>query len=175
MTTVWLDTRARDLIEREAIRRRLVETGGALFGWEDDDSVVVACASGPGPHAKHRPRSFEPDPETTAEAMRAVRAASEKRYRFLGSWHTHPRGGSSPSGIDSGTARELGAQDDLLLPRPLLLILSTAWLRRKVRPRELRGWRWNPTEDRLDVVTVQKLTLDAWYCPDAPLFQPRGS
>jgi hypothetical protein len=48
MTTVQLDTRAWTVIERQAVRRRLLETGGSIFGWETSgesgDAVVIACA-----------------------------------------------------------------------------------------------------------------------------------
>ena len=57
--TLWLDEHARALIAHEAAKRPRLETGGALFGYEQDDHLVVACAYGPGPRAKHRRASFE--------------------------------------------------------------------------------------------------------------------
>jgi integrative and conjugative element protein (TIGR02256 family) len=174
MSTVWLDARARSHIEREAVKRRLCETGGALFGWERDGELVVACASGPGTRAKHRPRSFEAHRATTAAAMRAVARSSERRYGYLGTWHTHPLGHPSPSGIDSDTARRLAAQEDLLLPRPLLLILSTTGQAWNVRPEELRAWRWDPERRCLRAAEVLPCRLDEWFCPEQPLFGGGG-
>jgi integrative and conjugative element protein (TIGR02256 family) len=175
MTMVWLDARARAHIEREAVKRRLCETGGAIFGWESEDGLVIACASGPGPHAKHRPRRFESHRATTAAAMRAVEHSSERRYGYLGSWHTHPRGVPTPSGLDTATAGELAEQADLRLPRPLLLILSTTWRARTVRPGEVRAWRWDPPSRRLWSAELAPCTLDEWYCPTLPLFGQGGS
>lgn len=165
MSTVWLDARARAHIEREAVKRRLCETGGALFGWAAGGAVVVACASGPGSRAKHRPRGFEADRATTAAAMRAVELASERRYGYLGTWHTHPRGTPVPSALDSWTASELAGQADLLLPRPLLLILSTTWRARTVRVGETRAWRWDPPSACLRAAELLWCTLDERYCP----------
>lgn len=170
MSTVWLDGRARAHIEREAVKRRLRETGGALFGWEDADSLVVACASAPGPKAKHRLRSFEPHRATTAEAMREVALASEGRYGYLGSWHTHPRGTPVPSSTDSATAADLASQEGLLLPRPLLLIVATTWRARVVRAEEARAWRWDRSSKRLRPAELVAWTLDELYCPKSALF-----
>lgn len=170
MNTVWLDARARAHIEREAVKRRLCETGGALFGWESDGVLVVACASGPGTRAKHRPRRFVAHRATTAAAMRAVALSSERRSGYVGTWHTHPRGDPSPSGVDSDTASQLAAQADLLLPRPLLLILSTTGQARNVRPGKMRAWRWEPERQRLRAAELVPCHLAEWYCPDQPLF-----
>jgi integrative and conjugative element protein (TIGR02256 family) len=168
--TAWLDSRARAHIEREASRRRLLETGGALFGYERDGELVIACASGPGPHAKHRPRRFEPHRPTTAAAMRAVAASSEGRCGYIGSWHTHPCGAAAPSGLDSRTARDLAEQEDLGLPRPLVLIVGTRCRTRPVRVREVRSWRWQPVRGVLEPVELRTCELTERYCPSGALF-----
>ena len=112
-----------------------------IFGYEGNGGVVVVCAFGPGARAKHRPRSFEPHRQTTDARIRRVWAASEQRYRFLGSWHTHPRGRAAPSTRDVRTASEMAEQDDLRLPAPLLVIQATRGIR-EVALAELRAWRW---------------------------------
>lgn len=167
---VWLDERARQLIEREAVKRRLCETGGALFGWQTDGDIVVACASGPGARAKHRPTRFEPHPATTAQAMKLAYEESKGRYRFLGSWHTHPRGRARPSSLDKTTAWELADQDDLALPQPLLLILDTRGTKRRVQPGELRAWHWNLEKRALENAKIRGCELTERYCPAQTLF-----
>lgn len=169
LTSVRLDRRARAVIEREAVSRRLRETGGSIFGWERDGVIFIACASGPGPRAKHRLRSFEPAPGTTRAAMRAVRSASDGRYGYLGSWHTHPRTAPTPSSIDIATAKAKAEQEDLRLPAPLMLILSTTGTSRHVQPATLRGWRWDPVAKRLRPVPVDECELAERYCPPVAL------
>lgn len=166
---VFLDERARELIEREAVARRLRETGGAVFGWEGDEGLVVACATGPGPNAKHRPRSFQPAPGTTRAAIDAVREASDGRYGFLGSWHTHPLATPVPSKIDIGTAEAMAAQVDLLLPAPLILIVSTTGTKLRVVPQTMRAWRWIPEEGCLRAAEINHCLLPERYCPPAAL------
>jgi integrative and conjugative element protein (TIGR02256 family) len=165
MTRVWLERRARQTIRHEAVQRRFLETGGALFGYEAAGEVVVACAFGPGEHARHRPRSFEPDRNTTAALIASVREASEQRYRFLGSWHTHPREVAIPSGTDTRTAASMSAQTDLLLPCPLLLIQATRGYRATIKAGELVAWRWDDHTKDLRRTRIEAVDLEERYCP----------
>jgi integrative and conjugative element protein (TIGR02256 family) len=165
VTLVWLERRARQTIRHEALQRRFLETGGALFGYEAAGEVVVACAFGPGDHARHRPRSFEPDRARTAALIASVRKASEQRYRFLGSWHTHPRGIAIPSATDTRTAAAMSAQADLILPRPLLLIQATRGYRATVKPDELVAWRWDDDANELQRTPIETADLEERYCP----------
>ena len=163
LSLVFLDRRAREVIEREAARRLLRETGGALFGYESEEEVVVACAFGPGPKARHGFRSFEPDPETTRRLIASVWDSSEGRYRFLGSWHTHPGGPPVPSPTDEQTASDLSDQPGVLLPRPLLLIQATRIERRAERLRELRAWKYSERR-QLAPADLSSVELEERYC-----------
>jgi integrative and conjugative element protein (TIGR02256 family) len=163
--TVLLDDDAWAHIQREAVRRGFLETGGGLFGWRDEGDLVVACASGPGRKAKHRPRSFEAHRATTAAVMTAVERASESRYGYLGSWHTHPGGEPVPSSTDSETARQMAEQEDLLLPEPLLLILGTSGRIRRRRVSGTAAWVWSVADGRLQAVHTKHVALATLYCP----------
>lgn len=163
--TVLLDTRARAAIAQEAGRRRTRETGGALFGFVDGQDVIVACAYGPGPRARHRRASFEPHRATTEEAMRVVREDSRQRFRFLGSWHTHPGGVAVPSSRDAATAGEIAADAAVLLPSPLLLIQATRPAGRGAEPAELAAWRWDPGARGLVHDAVEAIELEHRWCP----------
>jgi integrative and conjugative element protein (TIGR02256 family) len=163
--SVFLDSRAREALEREAARRRLRETGGALFGYDTGEDVVIACAYGPGPRARHRRSSFEADYGTTDALMRAVRHASRQRYRFLGSWHTHPGGAAIPSSFDTHTAAEIAGEDDVLLARPLVLIQATSPKRRGAEIAELAAWRWSQDGERLVREPLEPLELGERSCP----------
>ena len=154
--TTWLDVEARGQIEREARRYRLRETGGPLFGFDDEDTdqLVIVGAGGPGPRATHRRRVFIPDRAAVDRAIARVHEASDGRYAFLGSWHTHPLGRPAPSATDIATAREVAADPETDLPRPLVLIQATNPLRRTLRDRDLRAWRWSLLDDRLELAPL---------------------
>jgi integrative and conjugative element protein (TIGR02256 family) len=149
--SVWLDRLARAQIERESRRHRLRETGGPLFGFDDEntDQLVVIGAGGPGKRAKHRRRLFVPDREAVERAIARVHEASDGRYAFLGSWHTHPLGRPLPSPTDVATAENIAIDEVIDLPRPLILIQATNPLRRTLRDRDLRAYRWEIRESRL--------------------------
>jgi integrative and conjugative element protein (TIGR02256 family) len=163
--TVFLDHRAVDAVGAESRRRRLRETGGALFGFVDGAHVVVVCAYGPGPHARHRRASFEPHRPTTDAIMAAVREASTQRYRFLGSWHTHPAGAAVPSSRDTETAAEIAVEGEVLLPRPLVIIQATSPRARGARLGELAAWRWDPGAGEMVREKLESVHLGARWCP----------
>lgn len=173
MSSVFIDTGVRRLIETEAVSHRLRETGGGLFGWEDHKGVFVACASGPGADAKHGPRSFTPTKAAVASFMELVAQASDRRYGYLGTWHTHPFGSPTPSSVDALTAAGMANQTSLGLPSPLMLIVSTTGTKLRVMLKELRGWRWSPAARRLEPVSVTELNFPERYCPAAELLFAR--
>ncbi len=150
--TIWLDLVARAQIEREARRHRFLETGGPLFGFDDEDSdeVVIVGAGGPGPRARHRPRSFIPDRNAVDRAIARVHDSSDGRYGFIGSWHTHPFGRPAPSATDVATAWAIAGDAEADLPRPLLLIQATGPLRKTLRDSDLRAFRWQIFRPRLE-------------------------
>lgn len=158
MSTLWLDPDARGKITAEAARHRFVETGGPLFGFYDDEALVVVAAGGPGPHARHRPMSFVPDRRAVGRAIDRVWELGERRYRYLGSWHTHPRGRAAPSGRDRATAREMSRDPGVNLSRPLILIQSTWPGRRVNRDSDLRAYHWDLQRSDLVRVPIRLLS-----------------
>lgn len=162
---IVLDARARALIAAETKIHPRRETGGALFGFMDGQDVVVACAYGPGPRAKHRRTSFEPHSAATGVLMETVRVESEARYRYLGSWHSHPGGIARPSGRDIATTEEVANEPAVLLPEPLMMIQAS----RGGDAGELRAWRWDPKAEWLLPCRIEVLELEQLFCPVVPL------
>lgn len=97
--------------------------------------------------------------------MAAVRRTSSQRYRFLGSWHTHPAGAAVPSYRDTQTAAEIAADADVLLASPLVIIQAT-WPRlRGAELRELAAWRWDPAVNQMGSVALEPVELEERWCP----------
>ena len=142
LTRVWLDPEALEVIRAEATRRRFVETGGPLFGFDAEDESVVVRAFGPGPRAKHRPWNYVPDRAATQEAIERVFAESDGRFGYVGEWHSHPRGRAYPSGGDLKSVIEIASQPAVDVPEPLILIQATKPLHRHVELGELAAYRW---------------------------------
>lgn len=119
------ETALSDLLD-EARRWRLRETGGALLGWRDGADVAVACVLGPGPGARHRVRSFEPDGPWQVAQGRKIYAATNRVVAYLGDWHTHPFGWPTPSGQDRTAARQIANDPGFRAPEPLSGIVGRA-------------------------------------------------
>jgi integrative and conjugative element protein (TIGR02256 family) len=165
ISTVWLDDRAAAVIQSEAAARPRLETGGALFGFGAGEELVVACAYGPGPRAKHRRSSFEPHRQTTDALIRAVWRASDRRYRYLGSWHTHPGGSARPSGTDIHTIESVAKDAAVRLPRPLVLIQATRLSGASVSMAELRAWHWSTGSEWLLPCELESTLVQQRICP----------
>lgn len=92
---------------RQSIRRFVddggveLETGGALFGFDDGSCVRISAASGPGPNAIRGPRHFLRDLNHTQEF--ATTLFGKSGAQWIGEWHTHPRGPIEPSERDLRT------------------------------------------------------------------------
>ncbi|MCU1676709.1 MAG: hypothetical protein JWM93_1467 [Frankiales bacterium] len=162
---VWLDESAHTTLRAHAIVRRRQETGGPLLGYQDGEDTVIACAYGPGPRARHRATTFEPHRPTTQAVIDVVAAHSDGRYRFLGSWHTHPGGSPRPSSTDLASLESIASETEVGVPRPIMLIQATRAGRHEVIAEDLRAWIWDPQEQWAMPASLRITKLEATYCP----------
>jgi integrative and conjugative element protein (TIGR02256 family) len=113
-------------MKAEAQDRFPAESGGVLLGYRYPsrrEPLRVVRLIGPGPKARHRPHRFEPDGAwQDAEIARAYEE-SGRTLDYLGDWHSHPRAGGRPSGLDRSTAREIAECEEARAPHPLFVIL----------------------------------------------------
>lgn len=166
--TVWIADEARSQIAREASRRRVRETGGPLFGYSEGDDVVLVGAGGPGPRARHRVSSFQPDYDAVDRAIQRIADASHRRFRYQGSWHTHPLGRPTPSPTDVEGVKSIREDPAVGLERPVLVILRVSPVRRTVSDRDMRTYRWSLVDGGLITEPVCLLAAD-----DLP-YEPLG-
>jgi len=154
---VWLPGPAAHLIEDDAVRWGLRETGGPLFGYEACGELVVTEAFPPGPRATHLPFLYRPDREAVDRAITEVHERSRGRERWIGSWHTHPFGRAMPSLVDRHTAGRVAREVAVACPRPLMLIQTTRPTRKGPRAHMLGSWRWSPEVENLVDVVVRPI------------------
>jgi integrative and conjugative element protein (TIGR02256 family) len=134
---LWLDPAAVRAMERCARRRPLLDTGGALFGYRNEEDVVAIAATGPGPGRRSR-HAFTADHDHTQRLIDAFYEASNGTLGYLGGWHTHPLGGTAASPRDMATLLDLAKQPEVRLKRPVILIAVPPLLRR--RPLRAAAW-----------------------------------
>jgi len=144
MSRLWLSDRAEAVIRNEARLRRIVETGGPIFGYlaAYGSDTIVELAFGPGPRARHRPRSLIPDQIATQTAITEVHDKSRGASSYLGEWHTHPGGPALPSLRDTLSVRAIAEDPGVDFSAAVMLIVPTAVLRRRVRVKDPAAFRW---------------------------------
>jgi hypothetical protein len=80
------------------------ETGGALVGIVDTDrrSIIVVEALEPPGDSVGTPGMFERGVSGLLDRLRDIQAITRDQVRYLGEWHSHPRGHSAyPSSVDA--------------------------------------------------------------------------
>jgi len=108
----------------EANRRYPYETGGILMGYyEPNGEGTVTEIIGPGPRAKHRRSSFEPDYDFQEKEVAAVYGKSMSQYTYIGDWHTHPNGTGTLSKADRTTMQGISRCPKARCTTPIMLLL----------------------------------------------------
>lgn len=113
-------------MEAEAVRSYPLETGGALLGYRatvDESLLQVTAQTGPGKNAKHKKHRFEPDGEWQQRKISKAYRESGRITTYLGDWHSHPGGSSSPSWTDRATSSKVARSLEGRMPDPLTVIL----------------------------------------------------
>jgi hypothetical protein len=97
--------------------------------------------------------------------MRTVKRNSECRYRYLGTWHTHPGGAPRPSGTDVLTTEHVANEPEVGLPRPLVMIQATEPHQGTTALAQLRAWHWSMEESWLLPCGLENTWLEERFCP----------
>ena len=122
---IWISVADEQLLTSEALRRDPLETGGVLIGYRGEGGdLVVSAVIGPGPLAQHGAFVFVPDHKFQEVEIARLYEESGRRASYLGDWHTHPRGGCSPSPTDRRTLRRIARDRDARVPEPLMVIVA---------------------------------------------------
>lgn len=137
---VWISQETISQMLSEAERSFPNETGGVLIGYWGKlyEEAVITQVTGPGPKAKHYPRSFFPDSAYQETEIANYYQASGRLYTYLGDWHTHPKAAAYLSGTDKKTLRRIASHVEARAPVPLMAILGEGpeWI--------LKFWRYIP-------------------------------
>lgn len=90
---------------------------------EHPDRVEVRAAVGAGPEAIHERTTFEPDQRwQESEVERVWRL--DPTLEYLGDWHSHPGGGTSPSRSDRAVLHVIASSPAARCPSPVMLIIA---------------------------------------------------
>lgn len=112
------------VLQAEANRCYPLETGGLLVGYRAGEEWVIQDVVGPGPGARHRRKTFDPDHVWHAAELRARFERSGGRELFIGDWHTHPDGRLALSRPDLRALRRIIGSPEAQTPEPLSALLA---------------------------------------------------
>jgi integrative and conjugative element protein (TIGR02256 family) len=140
---IWISEFSLERMRQLAQSHFPLETGGMLIGYVGDNGEpVVNNVIGPGPKARHGKFKFVPDGGYQQEALEKIFLNTEGRETYLGDWHTHPKGGNSPSYIDKRTLAKIAHEPASGTKYPIMAILgggSPLWKLGVVRFLSARG------------------------------------
>lgn len=104
--------------------RPWLEVGGIVLGepGTEEEPSTIHCLSGPGPNAKRRIFSFEPDTAFTQHELERWWYETDGQVTFLGDWHTHPCGALAPSKTDLDALAKMAMTPSFGIATPLSLI-----------------------------------------------------
>lgn len=157
--TLWVAASAYDQILELGQRQAPRETGGMLLGYEaNDGSAVVTKIIGPGPEARHGRFRFTPDGKYQQSSLEEHYWATDGRETYLGDWHTHPLGDSTPSTLDRRTLARIANERLSGTKHPLMAILAGG------------SGRWNLGAVRLITTSRRFIWLDCQVRALNPVF-----
>jgi len=124
-TTVSILKDAYDLMKNLAKESNDIETGGILTGtYDSKGAYLVQRATGPGPNAVRTAAAFEKDVEYSQNQLAKLTQELGENALYLGEWHYHPTISNEPSGTDIKSLMEIAEQDNYLIARPIMVIIS---------------------------------------------------
>ncbi len=101
-----------------------IETGGVLIGRYavTHDCALVTAASGPPAGSRQgRTRFYR---GVGGVRQKLARSWRDHRWYYLGEWHFHPQGSTSPSQVDVRQMEAIATNPSWCCPEPVLLIIG---------------------------------------------------
>ena len=122
---------AEALIERfHNLPRRPWEVGGWLLGYWTEDRSTIIVTHGTPPAARGSAFGITISGRGHRGRFDEAWASTNGKVTFIGDWHTHPGGPTTPSSTDRRAMRQLAKDGDYGTPEPLIAIASVPRLSR---------------------------------------------
>lgn len=123
---VYVSKSLQEIMDKERIEWKDLETGGCLCGCYDRDRrIIYVFAQIPAPaDSKHESTYFERGTMGLNEAKQQIAKRTYYQVRYLGEWHSHPQGEPYPSLLDKQQFEKL---DNELIQQdvPFVQMIST--------------------------------------------------
>lgn len=116
---------AHALLERlQELPPRPWEVGGWLLGYWSEDRATIVVTHGTPPAVRGTAFGITISGKGHRRRFDEAWACSNGHVTFIGDWHTHPGGPTTPSATDHRAMRQLYEDRDYGTPEPLIAIAS---------------------------------------------------
>ncbi|WP_186434951.1 Mov34/MPN/PAD-1 family protein [Gillisia sp. Hel_I_86] len=85
----------------------LIETGGVLLGYNQNNQLIITRATDGGPKAIHEDFYFQADSHYIDMIIDMEYANSDGKIGYVGEWHSHPQIYPTPSEVDLNSLLEI--------------------------------------------------------------------
>ena len=108
--------------EHRQKNQQSLEAGGQLFARKELGKIIVSHVTPPRKKDKRTRSSFHPD---IFEDRKDIKRLIKKDLHFVGSWHTHPEGKPTPSGLDISSMKSCFIESKHKLRYMIMVIVGT--------------------------------------------------
>jgi len=92
---------------------------------DEENALIVAHATRPGPRAIHTPAYFDRDKAYCEDLVRQYHSATAGVLNYVGEWHSHPSVDTRPSPLDNASLYEVVRDSGYKIASPVSIIQST--------------------------------------------------
>lgn len=133
--SIGITEKALCFIEMEAAKTKRIETGGIIAGKgnHEEGKVLITHASGSGPRAVRRRRSFMRDTLYCQGLLDQWAIQSKGEIDYFGEWHKHFEIEPRPSVLDLDTMQRIASDRNYHVEKAILLIIGVSNRRNSLR------------------------------------------
>lgn len=99
------------------------EFGGVYIGYKSELEFIITNILIPD-EFKNGKTIFERHPGTLNERLSEIHKTSNGKIQYLGEWHSHPDGPTTPSDTDIIAMKEISEDEKINIDKPLLMIIE---------------------------------------------------
>ncbi|MDY7396979.1 ThiF family adenylyltransferase [Aureibaculum sp. 2210JD6-5] len=103
------------------------EFGGVFIGFKSSVGFIITNILVPDEYKNGR-TVFIRSPGTLNERLSEVHKITNGKIQYLGEWHSHPDGPTSPSKTDINAMKEIAKDKNITIDKPLLMIVEAGKL-----------------------------------------------
>jgi integrative and conjugative element protein (TIGR02256 family) len=122
-SSIHISKRVLKTIEEITSNHYPKEFGGVFIGYKSKEDFIITNILIPDEY-KNGKTIFVRYPGTLNERLSEIHNITNGKIQYLGEWHSHPDGSTSPSNIDINAMKEIAVDKKINIDKPLLMIVG---------------------------------------------------